>query len=328
MVIHDSIADCIGKTPLVRLRRLFPDHGTEVLAKLELLNPGGSVKDRPARQIVIAGLSDGTFTSRTHLLESSSGNFGIALAMMAKLYGLRFTCVVDPKTTPANLRMLELLDAELDMVHERDDQGGYLKTRITRVQQLLGTIPNSRWVNQYANDRNWQAHYRGTGTEIVEQCPQGIDALVLAVSTTGTILGVARRVRETFPGVHIVAVDAVGSVLFGGPAGPREIPGIGSSRIPEMMRRDEIDEVVYISDLELIGGCRELLKTEGIFAGGSSGAVVAGIRKILPSMTGCKRIVTILPDRGERYMDMIYDDAWIRRTCSSNAEQHLAIAQA
>lgn len=297
-----------------------------MLAKLEFLNPGGSIKDRPAWHIISSGLADGTFTARTHLLESSSGNFGLAIAMIAKLHGMRFTCVVDPKITAPNLRMLALFGAEVNMVHERDDAGGFLKTRIERVRQLLSANPESRWINQYANDRNWQAHYHSTGDEIVKQCPGGIDALAIAVSTGGTILGVARRVREAFPEVRVVAIDAVGSVLFGTPPGPREIPGIGASRVPELFRPDEIDDVIHISDMESMQGCRDLLQSEGIFAGGSSGSVVAGIRKLLPSVHGRKRIVTIFPDRGERYLDMIYDDTWSARIRSSAEPPLIAAA--
>lgn len=214
-MIHDSIVSCVGTTPLVRLRRLFPQDGVDVIAKLEFLNPGGSVKDRPAKFIVEKGLQDGTITSETHLIESTSGNLGIALAMMARIYKLSFTCVVDPKISPTNLQILRQLGANIDMVQEPDDQGGYLKTRIQRVHQLRKVIPHCLWINQYANQLNWQAHYNGIGGEIIENLDGNLDCLVIAVSTTGTILGVARRLREKFPKLRVVAVDAAGSVIFG-----------------------------------------------------------------------------------------------------------------
>jgi N-(2-amino-2-carboxyethyl)-L-glutamate synthase len=318
-MIHESILSCIGETPLVDLRRLFPDPELTVIAKLELLNPGGSVKDRPARFIVEQGLRDGQITQQSHLIESSSGNLGIALAMVARVYGLRFTCVVDPKISPINLRILQNLGAEIDMVDLPDRQGGYLETRISRVQELLKQTPHGFWINQYANRLNWEAHFYGTGDEIIAQIDRPIDYLVMAVSTTGTILGVARRLRQEFPKLRVVAVDAVGSVIFGGRPGSREIPGIGASRVPELLCREEIDEVIYISDWEAVESCRELLAYEGIFAGGSSGSVIAAVQQMLPRLARPATVLTLLPDRGDRYVSTVYDDEWVAQYCSPPA---------
>lgn len=312
-MIHESVVSCVGQTPLVRLSRLFPQPGLDIIAKLEFLNPGGSVKDRPARFIVEKGLQDGTINSQTHLIESTSGNLGIALAMIARVYKLQFTCVVDPKISPTNLQILRQLGANIDMVKEPDDQGGYLKTRIARVQELVKIIPDSLWINQYANHLNWQAHYNGIGGEIIADLDGGLDCVVVAVSTTGTILGVARRLREKFPNLRVIAVDAVGSVIFGAPPSKRELPGIGSSRVPELLNRAEIDEITYVDDWESMQGCRDLVTHEGIFAGGSSGSVVAAIKKLLPTFPKSYRVLTLFPDRGERYLDLVYNDAWVAR---------------
>ncbi|WP_089966987.1 2,3-diaminopropionate biosynthesis protein SbnA [Lihuaxuella thermophila] len=311
--LPSSIIHCVGNTPVVSLQRLFRERGIEVIAKLEYMNPGGSMKDRPARYMIEQGLREGTITADSHLIESSSGNLGVAMAMVARVYGLKFTCVVDPKTAPSNLRILKQLGAHIEMVTEADDQGGYLKTRIKRVQELLHTIPNAVWMNQYANDRNWQAHYHGTGKELAEQLTEPPDCLVAAVSTTGSILGCARRLREKFPNLKVIAVDAVGSVIFGAKPQRRELPGIGSSRVPEILAKDEIDEVVYVNDRESVQGCRDLLYHEGIFAGGSSGSVIAAIQKLIPTLPRPYRICTIFPDRGDRYLDMVYDEAWVNR---------------
>ncbi|MGH3870663.1 MAG: 2,3-diaminopropionate biosynthesis protein SbnA [Pseudonocardiaceae bacterium] len=309
--LRGSVLECIGNTPLVRLNRLFPQPGVEVLAKLELMNPGGSMKDRPARYIIERGLADGSIPRDAHLVESSSGNFGIALAIAARIHGLTFTCVVDPKTTRANLAILRQLGVEVEIINEPDDEGNYLQTRIRRVRELLQEIPTALWVNQYANNRNWQAYYHGTGAEMAEQLVRPPDYLFAAASTTGSILGCARRLRERFPELCVVAVDAAGSVIFGGLPGRREIPGIGASRVPELLHRDEIDEVVTVDDLAAAHACRALLETEGIFAGGSSGFVVAAIQATLPRLPRPCRIVTIFPDRGDRYLDLMYDDEWL-----------------
>jgi cysteine synthase A len=309
-MIHDSIASCIGRTPLVCLRRLFPQPGLDVLAKLEFLNPGGSVKDRVARFIIEQGLQDSSIPPKAHLIESSSGNLGIALAMVAKTYGLAFTCVIDPKTLPTNIEILRLLGANVEMVRELDQCGSYLHTRIRRVKELLESIPRSVWINQYANPLNWQAHSRWCEQEILPVLDEPIDCLVCAVSTTGTIMGLARCLRGHFPHLRVVAVDAAGSVIFGGPPLPRKLPGIGSSRVPELLNTEEIDEVVYICDCEAVQGCRDLISSEGIFAGGSAGSVVAAIQKLLPTFPRRYRVLTLLPDRGERYLTTVYNDEW------------------
>jgi N-(2-amino-2-carboxyethyl)-L-glutamate synthase len=310
-MVSASIIECIGGTPLVRLRRLFPE-GPEAYAKLELLNPGGSVKDRPARYIIERGIRDGTIAPGATVIESSSGNFGIALAMAARIYELDFVCVVDPRTAPLNLQILQQLGARVEMVTRPDPYGGYLHTRLERVQELLAEIPGAYWIDQYANELNARCHYDGIGTEIVEALgDQQIDVFLAAVSTTATLMGASRRIRDAWPDVRIVAVDAAGSVIFGTPSGKRDLPGIGSSRRPELLVEEEVDDVIYIDDCESARGCRELLRGEGILAGGSSGAVIAAVQRLAPELPRGSRVVTLLPDRGERYMDLVYDDAWV-----------------
>jgi N-(2-amino-2-carboxyethyl)-L-glutamate synthase len=309
--IRDSVLDCVGATPLVALTRLFPDTGVEVLAKLELMNPGGSMKDRSARYIVAGGLADGSIPPGCRLVESSSGNFGVAVAMAARLHGLGFTCVVDPRTCASNLAIMRGLGAEVVMVDEPDPAGGFLHTRLSRVHEILATTPDTVWINQYANDRNWLAHYHGTGAELAAELLHPPTHLVAAVSTTGSILGTARRLRESFPALEVVAVDAVGSVVFGGPGAPRDLPGIGSSRVPELHSPAEVDRVVHVDDATAAEACRELLLTEAIFAGGSTGAVVAAVRRLVPSLAPGSHVVAIFPDRGDRYLDRIWDDEWL-----------------
>src|SRR5947199_2983547 len=274
-MLYSSVVACVGRTPLVELGRQFRPPGATVIAKLELMNPSGSMKDRSAAYIVERGLADGTITAASHLVESSSGNFGIALATAARVHALDFTCVVDPKTTPANLRILNALGAEVEIVTEPDEHGCYLGARLRPVAELcregpdmVGTIPS-------ANERNWQAHYHGTAAEILADLDRRIDCLVVPVRTTGPILGLARRLRLAFPALRVVAVDAAGSVIFGGPPGPRHLPGLGAGRRPELLVPAEIDEVVYVSDREAVACCRALAAKERILAGGSSGAVVA-----------------------------------------------------
>ncbi len=314
------IIDCIGRTPLVRLNALYGPGGPSVYAKLELMNPGGSMKDRPARYIIEQGLKDGTIRQDTHLIESTSGNLGIGLAMAAKRYGLKFTCVVDPKITPTNLRLISYLGAGIDMVSVPDEHGSYLQARIRRVKELVEKDRHGYWINQYANPLNWQAHYHGAGEEIVQQMGnQSVDYLVCAVSTTGSILGIARRIREAHPRVKVVAVDAVGSVIFGTPSSARELPGIGANRVPELFTPEEIDRVIHVDDRSSAAGCRLLIEREGIFAGGSSGSIVAALQQLIPALSPSANVVTIFPDRGERYLDSVYDEQWVNALPKANA---------
>ncbi|HTC80473.1 MAG TPA: pyridoxal-phosphate dependent enzyme, partial [Acidimicrobiia bacterium] len=255
-MLYRSVVACVGRTPLVELGGQFPPPGATVIAKLELMNPSGSMKDRSAAYIVERGLADGTITAASHLIESSSGNFGIALATAARVHDLEFTCVVDPKTTPANLRILGCLGAHVELVTDADDHGCFLDARLRRVAELCRETPEGVWINQYANERNWQAHYHGTAAEVLADLDRPLDCLVVPVSTTGTIIGLARRLRDAFPGLHVVAVDAAGSVIFGGPPGPRHVPGLGAGRRSELLAPGEIDEIVSVSDREAVAGCR------------------------------------------------------------------------
>ena len=262
---HDSLLDSVGQTPMVQLHQLFPKH--EVFAKLEYMNPGGSMKDRPAKYIIEHGIKHGLITENTHLIESTSGNLGIELAMIAKIKGLKLTCVVDP----------------------------------------------AYWINQYANELNWQSHYHGAGTEIVETIKQPIDYFVAPVSTTGSIMGMSRKIKEVHPNAQIVAVDAKGSVIFGDKPINRELPGIGASRVPEILNRSEINQVIHVDDYQSALGCRKLIDYEGIFAGGSTGSIIAAIEQLITSIEEGATIVTILPDRGDRYLDLVYSDTWLEK---------------
>ncbi|MBW0104395.1 2,3-diaminopropionate biosynthesis protein SbnA [Pseudonocardia sp. KRD291] len=310
-MIYDSVVDTVGHTPLVRLSKCFADHPVEVLAKLEMLNPGGSMKDRPARYIVEQGLAEGTLVPGMRLVESTSGNLGVALAIIARRHGMTFTAVVDPNTTKANLQLLATCGAEVDLVTEPDQGGGYLHTRVRRAREIAERSPGTVWVNQYANDRNWRAYYETAGREILDDVDGPIDHLVAAVSTTGSIQGIARRLRERHPGLRVSAVDAVGSVIFGGAPGRRRLPGFGASRVPELLNPAEIDEVVAVHDLDSVLGARRLADTEGILGGGSTGAVIAALGRLVPTFAPGERVVTVLPDRGDRYLDTVYDDAWV-----------------
>ena len=313
MKISDGVLATIGGTPLVRLRRFLPRSRFELFAKLEALNPGGSLKDRPAVAILEEALRLGTIGPETLVIESSSGNMGIGLAQACRYHGLRFLCVVDPKTAPANLRMLRAYGAEIDLVTEPDPESGeLLQARLNRVRELLGRFGNAFWPNQYANLKNPGSHYGTTMHEVALALDGRVDFLFVATSTCGTVRGCGEYIRDHGLATRVVAVDAVGSLIFSDVKARRLIPGLGAGLRPPLCDPSVIDECVHVDDLECISGCRRLVAREAILAGGSSGAVLAAVEKISHRIPDGAACVAILPDRGERYLETVFSDGWVR----------------
>jgi cysteine synthase A len=309
--MNRGILSAIGNTPLVELTRIFGDIQFRLYAKLEALNPGGSMKDRPALEILTEGMRSGSIRPGTVVIESSSGNMGVGLAQACSCLGLKFICVVDPKTTTQNIRLLKAYGAQVDLVTEPDPKTGeFLQARLNRVRDLLASNRNGFWPNQYANEHNAIAH-RQTMHEIVTALGGKVDFLFCATSTCGTLRGCAEYVRERALPTKIIAVDAVGSVIFGGKRAKRLVPGHGAAVRPALYRPDLADQCVLVTDLDCITGCRRLARMEAILAGGSSGAVVMAIDGLRPALPENAVCVAILADRGERYLDTIYSDQWV-----------------
>jgi 2,3-diaminopropionate biosynthesis protein SbnA len=311
-----GVLGAIGGTPLIELERLFPDGGLRIFAKLEALNPGGSIKDRPAVAIVEEALRCGLIRPDTVVVESSSGNMGIGLAQACRYHGLRFVCVVDTKVAPHNLRVLEAYGAEIERVTEPDPATGeFLQARLARVQALLRQWPHSFWPNQYANENNPGSHYRTTMAEVAEQLDGDVQYLFAATSTCGTIRGCAEYVRDHGLPTRVVAVDAVGSLIFRDQKADRMIPGLGAGLRPPLCDLSLIDEIVHVSDMDCVVGCRQLLQREAILSGGSSGGVIAALGYVRDRIAPGSICVVVLCDRGERYLDTIYDDSWVDLHC-------------
>lgn len=309
--IDEGVLSAIANTPLIKLTRVFPDAKFDLYAKLEFLNPGGSTKDRPALSIIRHGLDTGMIREGTVIVESSSGNMGIGLAQVCAYYGLRFICVVDPKTTSQNIRLLEAYGAEVDLVATPDEETGeYLHARIARVRSILEKTENSFCPNQYSNTDNSGAHRR-TMHEVVTALGGKIDYLFCATSTCGTIRGCAEYLKDNGMMTRVYAVDAVGSVIFGGEKAKRLIPGHGAALRPELFREDMAHKCIKVTDLDCIEGCRRLAKGEAILAGGSSGAVLMAVERVKNEIERGATCVVIFPDRGERYLDTIYSDKWV-----------------
>ena len=310
--MYEGILSTIGNTPLISLKRIFKDNRFRLYAKMEGFNPGGSAKDRPALNILKEAVEAGDINQDTVIVESSSGNLGIGLAQVCGYLGLRLICVIDSKTTQQNIHILKAYGAQVDIVSDPDPRTGeFLQARIDRVRTLLGEYENSFWPNQYNNVANSGAHYKTTMRELDEALGGEIDYLFCATSTCGTIRGCADYVRDHNLRTKIFAVDAVGSVIFGGKPSKRLIPGHGAMRRPELYRPDMAEECIRVTDLDCVVGCRQLMRREAILVGGSSGGVLMAIDRVSHRIPGGATCVAIFPDRGERYLDTIYTDEWV-----------------
>jgi cysteine synthase A len=291
---------------------LRPSFGRPLFLKCEGLNFAGSIKLKPAAEMVNAAEQAGTLTPRSILVESSSGNLGVALSMIAASKGYRFLCVTDSRCNLSTRLLMKALGGEVHLITEPDPESGFLGARLDFVRALCASDDRYVWLNQYANPGNWMAHYRTTAPSIARSFPE-LDVLFVGAGTTGTLMGCARFFREWDRPVRIVAVDVAGSVTFGGAPGRRMIPGLGTSVRPQLLEESYVDEVIHIEEPDTIRACHRLART-GFLFGGSTGTVVSGAldwlaRHDRPGLTA----VAISPDLGERYIDTIYQASWVQR---------------
>lgn len=296
-----NITDMIGNTPLLKI-----DDNIEYYAKIEGSNLFGSVKDRAARYLMENAYNDGIIKNDTVIIESSSGNFGIALAGMCKIKGNSFICVVDPNITELNRKIIELLGAEIVVARKADKNGNYVQDRIQTVKEYVTNHTNAYWTNQYENEYVWKAYF-SLGEELCNEMEK-IDYLFVAVSTCGTLAGTSQKIKEQFPNCKIVAVDIVGSQIFEQSNRKKHISGIGTGLIPQNLVHAKYDDYMIIEEVDAISECNKLL-TKGIVVGASSGAVAYAIQNYTGYSNDLepRKIVGIFPDRGERYLDTIYD---------------------
>lgn len=293
--------------------------------KIEGLSLTGSIKVKAGSAMIQAMEAAGTLRTGARVIESSSGNLGVALAMICASKGYAFTCVSDPNISATNARLIKAYGAELIIVQHRDENGGFLATRINLIREKLSADAGLVWVNQYENLFNVEAHYQGTGQEILARFPQP-DYVFIGAGTTGTLGGVSRRLRQCAPATRIVAVDTLGSVTFGGAPGKRHIPGLGTSTPPPIRTHASFDDLLMVPERDAIALCHELAR-RGLLLGGSTGTVLAGIRMMAHKIAPGASVVAISPDLGDRYVDTIYDDAWCQAhfgPITTTAERPLA----
>jgi len=291
---------------------LQPIFGQSLFLKCEAFNFPGSIKLKAANSMVEGAEKEGILKPGSALIESSSGNLGLALSMISANKGYDFVCVTDSRCNRAIMRYMQALGARVHVITHAapDSDGGLLGARISYVRALCASDKRYVWLNQYANPGNWNAHFRTTAPAITREFPQ-LDVLFIGAGTTGTLMGCARYLREWPRPVHVVAVDSVGSVTFGSPAGRRMIPGLGTAVRPPQLDESYVDEVVLVEEADTIRMCRRLAK-HGFLFGGSTGTVVfAALNWLKQHNANDLTAVAVAPDLGERYVDTIYNNEWV-----------------
>lgn len=285
-----------------------------LLLKLEGYNVTGSIKIKPALFMIADFEERGVIAPhRSTIVESSSGNLGIALALICSLRGYGFVCVTDPNISPVSRRSIEAYGGRVIAVDRKDANGGYLETRIDCIRSLLRDNRDYVWLNQYANPFNMHAHEAWTALEILDEVPN-VTHLYVGSGTTGTVMGLARRLAELSPGTRVIAVEPENSVTFDqSRAGRRLIPGIGTSRRPELADPELLHRIVYVAERDAIRMCHWLARRHGLLLGGSTGSVLAAIAADGRHFDADSAIVAISPDLGDKYLDTVYSPEWVSR---------------
>jgi cystathionine beta-synthase len=318
MRVVDSVLELIGQTPMVRLQRVGKHTKSNIYVKLEYMNPGGSVKDRPALRMIEDAERSGALKPGGTIVEATSGNTGMGLAMAASVKGYSCIFVMPDKMSEEKIRALRAWGARVVITPtdvEPEDPRSYYQV----AQRLARETPNAFYGSQYHNQSNPAAHYESTGPEIWEQLDGKVDVFVSAAGTGGTISGTGRYLKEKNPGVRVVAADPIGSVYYDyfytgklPPAHSYKVEGFGEDFLPTCMHFDVVDEVVRVTDKECFDVTRRLVREEGILTGGSSGGAVAAAIKIAEKSDRPLNIVTVMCDSASRYLSKIFDDGWMR----------------
>lgn len=306
--MYEKLSDIVHDQAFLKISGL----GHDFFLKLESLNPAGSIKLKTAVGLVDDLQGRGLIKPDTVLIESSSGNLGVALAMICAERGIKFTCVVDPNSSAHNIRMMRSYGAEVIQVETPDANGGFLGTRIELIRDRLKVDPRYVWLNQYENAANPRAHARTTARSIGQRFGH-VDYLFVGAGTTGTLMGCVQYFQRHHPLTKIIAVDSVGSVTFGTPAGRRFIPGLGTSQRPAIFNADGIHALEMVPEAHTVAMCRLLARNKGLLVGGSTATVMAAVHAWRERIAPGAVVVALSPDWGERYLDTLYDDEWVEQ---------------
>lgn len=301
MGIYENIVDLIGATPMVRLQRIVPDGAAEVYVKLEMFNPSGSVKDRAAFNLIDTAEKQGHLKPGGTIIEPTSGNTGIGLAMIAAAKGYRAILIMPDNMSKERINILKAYGAEVVLTPSSERMPG----SIAKALELKEQIPGSFIPQQFENQANPDIHRVTTAPEILQQMEGRLDAFVATAGTGGTITGTGEELRKHLPKLHIAVVEPQGSpVLSGGQPGPHKLVGTSPGFVPDILNTNVYDEIIQIADEEAIETVRALARKEGILVGPSSGASVFAAIRVAEKLGAGKRVVCIAPDTGERYLSM------------------------
>jgi cysteine synthase A len=301
MNIFKNISELVGKTPLVRLRRVVPENAAEVYVKLEKFNPSGSVKDRAAYNLIATAENEGLIKPGDTIIEPTSGNTGIGLAMIAAAKGYKAILIMPDNMSKERINILKAYGAEVVLTPSEERMPG----AIAKAKELNSKIPRSFIPQQFENKANPDIHRTTTALEILEQMENRLDAFVATAGTGGTITGTGETLRDHLPGIHIAVVEPQGSpVLSGGKPGRHKLVGTSPGFVPAILNTSVYNEIIQIADDEAINTMKDLAKKEGILVGPSSGASVFAALKVAEKLGAGKRVVCIAPDTGERYLSM------------------------
>ncbi|MDF3181451.1 MAG: pyridoxal-phosphate dependent enzyme [Mesorhizobium sp.] len=313
-MLHTTVMQLIGQTPVMSIKVRNPD--ARLVLKIEKNNPGGSMKDRMARSMVLAALQDGRLAPGGTIVESSSGNTGTGLALAAQEFGLRFIAVVDHHAAPDKIRMMHAFGAEIRYVEgdSREDQVAVVQ-RLRLAAQLAAQLPGALFMNQADNPANPDG-YAGLVDELLAQLPNGIDAFVCCVGTGGSITGIGQRLKRHNPAVRTIAVEPAGSIVFGSPGHPYYQSGTGMPTGTEAGRALDygcIDEGVQVTDIQAFETARYIARRKGLLVGGSTGGAIYKALEFIASGKLTGTIVTTVVDGGEKYLGTIFDDDWMAK---------------
>ncbi|KMJ56706.1 cysteine synthase [Bacillus sp. LL01] len=296
--VANSIDELVGKTPVVKLNRIVEEGMADVYLKLEFMNPGSSVKDRIALAMIDAAIEDGKLKEGDTIIEPTSGNTGIGLAMIAAAKGLKAVLVMPETMSLERRNLLRAYGAKLVLTPGPEGMGGAIRKAEELAKEKGLFMPQ-----QFNNPANPEIHRRTTGKEIVEQFGDGLDAFVSGIGTGGTITGAGEILRETYPGIKIVAVEPADSpVLSGGKPGPHKIQGIGAGFIPSILDTKIYDQVITVKNEEAFEYARLAAKQEGILGGISSGAAISAALQVAKELGKGKKVLAVIPSNGERYL--------------------------